>query len=165
VRATAASSEAARNAAALAAALPPQPFTLVLQSTLALPDGGQARINGQTLDIGQALLGVDAQAPPVLAAVTGSIAVVRHRGREHVLDLDGQARIDVGGTPHAGAALASSTGNGHTNVPANGTGSGPAAKPAAKPAGAAKAPGKMGGSSAGKKKGVYKSRSKPKQGA
>lgn len=75
--------------------LPPA-FVLTLDSLVDLgPAGGLARINGQSLTVGQVVAGVDPEDPPVLEALDGSRAVLSHRGRQLVLDLAGQPTLAV----------------------------------------------------------------------
>jgi len=140
------------------AELPPVQFTLQLQSTLAQTGGGQARISGQTVEVGAALLGFDPYSPPVLRSLEGSVAVVTHRGKDYVLDLDHQAVISVG-TPGVEVAAAptresSGMGGGSANSRSRSTAAPkPAAAKAATPA-TAPAPGAP-------KKATYKARSYP----
>ncbi len=142
------------------AELPPVQFTLSLQATLAQAGGGQARISGQTVEVGAALAGFDPYSPPVLRAVEGSVAVVTHRGKDYLLDLDHQAVITVGtpgaATGEAAAAPRTSGGmGGAAGHPRTASTSPPkAAAPSAATQTAAPAPGAP-------KKATYKARSYP----
>ncbi len=78
------------------AARPPAHFELVLDSVLHMPGGGVARISGQTVNVGDPLLGMDDYSPPVLKQVTSSRAVVAWREETYVLDLDTRPRVSVG---------------------------------------------------------------------
>jgi hypothetical protein len=91
-------------------------FEMDLQSTLALADGGQARISGRTASVGESLDWLDPVDPPTLTAVSGTTATVV-RGQDcWVLDLQGNAHISVGGSlaalaPTEGEARAAAAGN------------------------------------------------------
>ena len=65
----------------------PEPFTLVLETVLDFPGNSQARISGQTVQVGGKLSGFDSLRPPVLAWIGGTKVKVRYRGRSYVLDL------------------------------------------------------------------------------
>ena len=76
---------------------PAPAFTVNLESILAVAGGGQARLNGRTVQVGEAIPGLDPESPPVLYAVEGTTAVLRHRGELHVLDLLSDPYWQVGG--------------------------------------------------------------------
>jgi len=71
-------------------------FVLHLESTLSLPDGGQARISGQTVEVGASLEGMDPEKPPRLLSVRGTEAVVAHGDDLYVLDLVSRPVVTVG---------------------------------------------------------------------
>ena len=77
---------------------PPKPvsFVLHLESTLAMADGGQARISGQTVQVGASLQGLDPEKPPRLLSVRGTEAVVAHGDDVYVLDLASRPVVTVG---------------------------------------------------------------------
>ena len=123
-------------------------FVLVLQSTLDMATGGQARINSRTVEAGEAMPFLDALAPPVLERVEGTSIVVSHDGREYVVDLLENPVLLVGDPAAAESATAASAA---ASAPAK-----QAAPSAAKPApatGGAPAPN-------GGKKGTYRVRGK-----
>jgi hypothetical protein len=122
----ASSGSAANGAKTSAAAHVPHPFEMVLQSTLAVPDGGQARISGRTANVGDALDWLDADDPPHLAAVEGTSATVVRGADTWVLDLLTNPSITVGG------ALALATSEGAARVAAK-AGMGGARPPRALP--------------------------------
>jgi hypothetical protein len=68
------------------------PHVLTLDSILIAPGGAQALISGQTVPVGGAIAGVDAENPPTLAWVDGVRVGIRYRNREYVLDLDRERR-------------------------------------------------------------------------
>lgn len=78
-----------------------RPFTLLLESVLQLPGGGVARISGRTVRVGEKITGLDAKAPPVLAAVSGTTAEIDYRGERIVLDISGRATHQVRSLPAA----------------------------------------------------------------
>jgi hypothetical protein len=84
---------------------PPKPvsFVLHLESTLATPDGGQARISGQTVQVGASLQGLDPEKPPRLLSVRGTEAVVAHGDDVYVLDLASRPVVTVGNPALAAA--------------------------------------------------------------
>lgn len=132
------------------AAAPAEPrragFVLVLQSTLDLGVGAQARINGRTVEEGEAMPFLDALDPPVLQRVQNTSIVVSHDGREYVVDLLANPVLQVGEPAVAAAAAAA-----------------PAAGPPAKQAAPAASPAPAtGGSASGaaKPKGTYRVRGK-----
>ena len=67
-----------------------RPFTLLLESVLALPDGGVARISGHTLRVGDSIPGMDEDKPPILVSVKGSVAEVAYRGARYSLSITGK---------------------------------------------------------------------------
>jgi hypothetical protein len=120
---------------------------LVLQSTLDMRTGGQARVNGRTVEEGDAMPFLDALDPPVLERVQGTSIVVSHDGQEYVVDLLENPVLQVGEPAAAQAAVA-----------------GPASAPAktATPSASPKPASATGGppSPAGGKKGTYRVRGK-----
>ncbi|HEX5011505.1 MAG TPA: hypothetical protein VFY71_14005 [Planctomycetota bacterium] len=75
---------------------PSPSFVLHLEATLSLPDGGQARICGQTVQVGESLQGLDPEEPPCLLSVRGTEAVVAHGDDLYVLDLVSRPVVTVG---------------------------------------------------------------------
>ena len=119
---------------------PPRPVTFVLhlESTLSLPDGGQARISGQTVEVGASLEGLDPEKPPRLLSVRGTEAVVAHGDDLYVLDLVTRPVVTVG-EPALAAADAARDRAGDAMAPAPPRAAAAAhapAKPAAAAAGA-----------------------------
>jgi len=106
----------------------------------------QARINGRTVEEGEAMPFLDALDPPVLQRVQDTSIVVSHDGREYVVDLLANPVLQVGEPAVAAAAAAA-----------------PAAGPPAKQAAPAASPAPAtGGSASGaaKPKGTYRVRGK-----
>ena len=99
-------------AVAAEAAPPPAGFTLLLQSTLDMATGAQARINGRTVSEGETMPFLDPLDPPLLLRVRGTGVIVRYAGRDYVADLLESPLLEVGdaasrGTgPVAGASAA-----------------------------------------------------------
>jgi len=122
-------------------------FVLVLQSTLDMRTGGQARINGRTVEEGDEMPFLDALDPPVLERVQGSSIVVSHDGQEYLVDLLENPVLQVGLPATAEAAVAAPA-----SAPAKT--SAPSASP--KPASATGGPPSPGGG----KKGTYRVRGK-----
>jgi len=79
-----------------AAAAPRRSFTLVLQSTIDMPDARQARVCGRTVMEGETLPFLDAVEPPLLEKVSGSGAVVLYGGRRYALDVNACPMVVVG---------------------------------------------------------------------
>jgi len=65
-------------------------FTLRLDSVVGGgAAGGVARLNGHTVAVGEAVPGLDGEAPPVLVRVDGAAVELEHRGRTlrlHIID-------------------------------------------------------------------------------
>jgi hypothetical protein len=139
----------APGATAAQATTPVEPrrpgFMLVLQSTLDMRTGGQARINGRTVEEGEEMLFLDPLDPPVLERVQGTSIVVSHDGQEYVVDLLENPVLQVGEPAVAEAAAP---------APAPAKPAAPSA--ASKPAPAAGGP----PAPAGGKKGTYRVRGK-----
>lgn len=68
---------------------------LRLQSTMRVNRQWVARINGQTLRVGDSLRGFDDNQPPVLVSVEGTLAKLRYDGQVVTLDLSGEASVSV----------------------------------------------------------------------
>lgn len=68
---------------------------LRLESTMRIGRSWVARINGQTLGIGDSLEGFDENQPPVLVSVEGTLAKLRYDGQIINLDLTGEASVSV----------------------------------------------------------------------
>jgi hypothetical protein len=96
----------APGAPAGAASKPSPSFVLHLEATLSLPDGGQARICGQTVQVGESLQGLDPEKPPCLLSVRGTEAVVAHGDDLYVLDLVSRPVVTVGEPARAVAVAA-----------------------------------------------------------
>jgi hypothetical protein len=79
--------------------LPQAHFSLVLDATLGQGNGGTARISGRSVAVGEVIPGMDPDTPPVLKRVEGSSVVILYRGELLFLDLDHNARINIGGPP------------------------------------------------------------------
>ena len=128
------------------AAPPRTGFVLVLQSTLGMATGGQARINGRTVEEGEAMPFLDPLEPPVLQRVEGTSIVVSHDGEEYLVDLLVNPVLQVG-EPADAQASASAPGS---------------APPKSAPPAASKPAPATGGppSPAGGKKGTYRVRGK-----
>lgn len=96
--------EARRKEAAGAApggSLGYEPFYLTLESVLAMRDFATARVSGQNVEIGATLDTLDPRKPPRVLGIEGTRVTIVHRGKRYVLDLLGETRIAVGGTPRA----------------------------------------------------------------
>jgi hypothetical protein len=78
------------------AAPPPAGFTLLLQSTLDMATGAQARINGRTVSEGETMPFLDPLDPPLLLRVRGTGVIVRYAGRDYVADLLESPLLEVG---------------------------------------------------------------------
>jgi len=100
-----AASATAVPAAMPAAEIAPRPagFTLVLQSTLDMATGAQARINGRTVYEGETMPFLDPLDPPLLRRVQGTGVIVAYAGRDYVADLLESPLLEVG-DPAARAA-------------------------------------------------------------
>jgi hypothetical protein len=81
----AAKTKAAADQASGASAF--RPFAIELESVLALPGGGVARISGHNVRVGEPLRALDATSPPVLVAIHGTTAELDYRGTRIVLDI------------------------------------------------------------------------------
>lgn len=68
---------------------------LRLESTMRANRSWVARINGQTLQVGDALRGFDENQPPVLVSVDGTVAKLRYDSQIITLDLTGEASVSV----------------------------------------------------------------------
>jgi len=75
--------------------LPDVEFTLHLEATLGKGSNGIARVSGRIVNVGEAIVGLDPYAPPVLRSVNGSSAVLVHRGEVYLMDLDHVPSITV----------------------------------------------------------------------
>jgi hypothetical protein len=75
--------------------LPDVKFTLVLEATLGGGAHGIARVSGRIVNVGQVIEDLDPDTPPILRSVTGSRAVIVHRGDVYVLDLDHNPSVTV----------------------------------------------------------------------
>ncbi len=76
-----------------------KPFTLHLDSVLAMPGGGFARISGRTVRVGERLEGLDKREPPVLVGVRGVLAEVAYRGKRYVLDINHKRSVTIDRKP------------------------------------------------------------------
>lgn len=68
---------------------------LRLDSTLATGFSTSAVINGRTYRVGDAIQGLDEDAPPILAAVDGRSVAIHYRGQSYVLDLAVRREMDL----------------------------------------------------------------------
>lgn len=68
---------------------------LRLESTMRANRSWIARINGQTLRVGDSLRGFDENQPPVLVSVDGTVAKLRYDSQVIILDLTGEASVSV----------------------------------------------------------------------
>jgi len=135
------------------AAPPPAGFTLLLQSTLDMATGAQARINGRTVFEGETMPFLDPLDPPLLLRVRGTGVIVRYAGSDYVADLLESPLLEVGDaasratSPVAGASAAAAPAKAAPAKAAQPAAGKPPATGGAKPKGTYRVRGK----SAGKK--------------
>ena len=120
--------------------LPPARFSLYLNATLDMAEGGTASISGKTYAVGDALTGFDVHSPPVLTSVSGTTAVVSWRDQVLLLDLLSVPAVHIGGPPLGsnpnGASSGTSSGGNEASSgprPRNGSSASPAKGSGPKP--------------------------------
>ena len=109
-----------------APALPPARFSLYLNATVDLAEGGIASISGRTFAVGDTLDGFDEHSPPVLTSVSGTSAIVSWRDQVLLLDLVSNPAVHVGGPPlgsNPNGASSGSSGGPPSAAPSGSSGS------------------------------------------